>query len=60
MLKPTQLSTAQSSIAVPSAPLCDMNAIFPACGFAFRKEAFRPIAGIMTPRQFGPIIRQIV
>jgi hypothetical protein len=49
----------QSSTAVHSAPLWLMNATFPCRAIAEAKVAFSPVAGLIAPRQFGPIILSV-
>ena len=51
---------AQSSTAVPSAPDCVRNASFPPLGVPPAKLAFSPVTGLMIPRQFGPMMRNVV
>ena len=45
---------AQSRIAVPSAPDCDMNAMVPGGGIVPAKIAFSFDGVAIRPRQFGP------
>ena len=48
---------AQSRIAEPSAPLCDMNAMLPGFGILPMNVAFKQMLGRITPKQLGPIMR---
>src|SRR5260221_13259501 len=47
----------QSRTDVHRAPLWLMKATFPSFAIFLANVAFRPIEGIITPRQFGPMIR---
>ncbi len=57
MLKPTCVLTAQSNIAVPKAPPCEIKAISPGSGLFPKKVALIPAWGLTNPRQLGPSIR---
>ena len=50
---PTCALTAQSSIPVPSAALCEMSAMSPRAGCRLRSDAFSPTLGRITPRRVG-------
>ena len=56
---PIWRSAARRRMAMPSAPLCDDNAIVPAGGQSGENDAFIRTAGsvLRSPIQFGPIIR---
>ena len=56
-LKPTFSRSAQSSTAVTSAPLWLMNATRPRGAMAAANVALRPLTGLITPRQLGPMSR---
>ena len=53
-LNPTWETVAQSRMADPRAPLCEMNAMDPGSGLSFRKVALRWAEGLAKPTQFGP------
>ncbi len=55
--KPTPAAQAQSTSAVAMAPDCDTKAMLPGRAWLRAKLAFRPMAGRMMPRQFGPTRR---
>jgi hypothetical protein len=57
LLSPSLPACAQSRMAVPSAPDCDMNAIGPPGGMPAEKEAFMGVVVSITPRQLGPMRR---
>ena len=56
MLKPRWLSYAPFDSARPKAPLWEMKAMLPERGFDARGVVFRPMCGLMRPRQLGPTI----
>ena len=56
-LNPTFWLRLQSSTAVQSAPDWLTNATFPGRAIPAANVAFRPLCGLITPRQFGPMIR---
>ena len=56
--KPTSLFSAQSRIAVHSAPDCEMTAIRPGSALPALNVAFSPMSVRITPRQLGPRIRK--
>ena len=53
---PTPVLSAQSRVTVHIAPDCDIIAILPSKALLAAKEALRPEAVSMIPRQLGPII----
>ncbi len=57
--KPKSRSAAKSRTAVQSAPLWEMNEMFPQAGIRREKLAFRLTSGrgLITPRQLGPTRR---
>ena len=55
--KPMPLVSAQSSMAVHSAPDCDTSARSPDRVAPWLKVAFSPMAGRWMPRQLGPMKR---
>ena len=57
--RPIRRSAASRRIAMPSAPLCDDNAIDPAGGQTGENDAFIRTDGsvLRSPMQFGPIMR---
>jgi len=54
MLNPIWCVRAQSRIAEPRAPLCEINVIGPGSGIFLKNVALRPIWGLMKPKQFWP------
>ena len=58
-LKPTISLRLQSSTAVHSAPLWLMKPTEPGRAMVVAKVAFRPVSGLITPRQLGPITRML-
>lgn len=54
--KPMPRASAESSIAVTSAPLCEMSASPPGLAFVLAKVALSLLRGETTPRQLGPTI----
>src|ERR1039458_8112591 len=56
-LKPTISFRLQSRTAVQSAPLWLMKPTDPGRATVVAKVAFIPESGLITPRQFGPMIR---
>jgi len=48
---------AQSATAVMMAPDCAMKASLPALGMRWAKVALKPVLGIITPKQLGPMMR---
>ncbi len=57
LLKPIRSPIAQSRIAVPNAPDCDMKAMSPFSGMPAAKEALSFSGVLIRPRQFGPMMR---
>jgi hypothetical protein len=55
--KPTLLGSAQSRIAVQSAPDCDMRPMVPGLALPWAKVRLSWLPGRMMPRQLGPIRR---
>src|SRR5262245_23544781 len=58
-LKPTFSLRLQSRTAEQNAPLWLKKATFPGLGINGAKVAFRPLTGLITPRQFGPMMRRL-
>jgi hypothetical protein len=56
-LKPTFSRKLQSSTAVHRAPLWLIKPTFPRFAISAANVAFNPLSGLMTPRQFGPMMR---
>ena len=57
-LKPTLPMAARSRLAVPMAPLCEMKPMMPCAGMPGMKLALSFLAGRITPRQLGPMMRR--
>ncbi len=57
-LKPTLPMAARSRPAVPMAPLCEMKPMMPCAGMPGMKLALSFLAGRITPRQLGPMMRR--
>ena len=56
MLRPRWVSMPHSRSARPNAPLWEMKATLPERGLDVKGVVFRPICGLIKPRQFGPTI----
>ena len=58
-LKPTIPRRLQSSMAVHRAPLWLMKPTLPGRAMPAAKVALRPVSGLITPRQLGPMMRML-